>query len=155
MRLIEGLDALLALDLCATYGNAPPSQSVVAVGVFDGVHLGHQRLLHQLLEMSSELQGMPTVVTFANHPDQLLHGKAPPLICSVPQRLRLLRRAGVLRLVSLQFEPRLQNMTVRQFAEELLVARLLGEFGLTPVTQTKVHATDAPPSRASKYITGA
>src|SRR5688572_3655810 len=124
MRLIEGLDALMALDLLAIYGETPASHSVVAVGVFDGVHLGHQRLLHQLLEMSSALQGMPTVVTFANHPDQVLHGQAPPLVTSVPQRLRLLRRAGVNRLVLLQFEPRLQNMTPRVFAEQVLVGRL-------------------------------
>ncbi len=120
MRLIEGLDALLNLDLVATYGETFGSRSAVAVGVFDGVHLGHQRLLHQLLEMASALECMPTVVTFANHPDQLLHGTAPPLLVSVPHRLRLLRRAGVLRLVLLTFEPRLQNMTARQFAEQVL-----------------------------------
>ncbi len=120
MRLIEGLDALLALDLAATYGETPPSRSVVAVGVFDGVHLGHQRLLHQLLEMSSAHGCMPTVITFANHPDQLLHGQAPPLLVSVPHRLRLLRRAGVQRLVLLTFEPRLQNMPAREFAKRIL-----------------------------------
>jgi len=125
MRLIEGLDALRELDLVSIYGDQDQdSHSVVAVGVFDGVHLGHQRLLHQLLEMASALGGMPTVVTFANHPDQVLYGDSPPLIISVPHRLRLLRRSGVLRLVQLQFEPRLQNMTARQFAEELLVERL-------------------------------
>ena len=125
MILIEGLDALRDLDLVSIYGDQDQnSHSVVAVGVFDGVHLGHQRLLHQLLEMASALGGMPTVVTFANHPDQVLHGTAPPLIVSVPHRLRLLRRCGVLRLVQLQFEPRLQNMTAREFAEELLVEKL-------------------------------
>ena len=124
MRLIDGLDALLALDLVGAYGDAPPSRSVVAVGVFDGVHLGHQRLLHQLMEMASALQGMPTVVTFANHPDQVLRGEAPPQLVSVPHRLRLLRRAGVGRLVLLRFEPRLQNMTARAFAQDLLVDRL-------------------------------
>lgn len=124
MRLIEGLDALRALDLQAIHGDAPNSRSVVAVGVFDGVHLGHQRLLHELLELASRLEGMPTVVTFANHPDQVLRGEAPEPLCSVPHRLRLLRRAGVLRLVLLQFEPRLKNLTARQFASELLVERL-------------------------------
>lgn len=125
MRLVEGLDALRDLDLLSVYGaDSSDSHSVVAVGVFDGVHLGHHRLLHQLLEMASSLQGMPTVVTFANHPDQVLRGDAPPLICSVPHRLRLLRRAGVLRLVLLQFEPRLQNMTAREFAEDVLIGRL-------------------------------
>lgn len=124
MRLIEGLDALFALDLVAIYGETPQSHSVVSIGVFDGVHLGHQRLLHQLLEMSSVLQGMPTVVTFANHPDQVLHGQAPTPLTSVPHRLRLLRRAGVTRLVLLQFEPRLQHMPPREFAERVLVKAL-------------------------------
>ncbi len=124
MRLIEGLDALLALDLPALVGEGPQSRSVVAVGVFDGVHLGHQRLLHELLEMTSRLPGVPTVVTFKNHPDQVLRGEAPPLIVSVPHRLRLLRRAGVQRLVLLDFEPRLQQMTAQQFAADLLVERL-------------------------------
>jgi riboflavin kinase/FMN adenylyltransferase len=125
MRLIHGIDALRELDLLSIYGSqSQNSHSVVAVGVFDGVHLGHQRLLHQLLEMASERQGMPTVVTFANHPDQVLHGSAPPLIISVQHRLRLLQRAGVLRLVLLEFEPQLQNMTAREFAEELLVDKL-------------------------------
>ena len=97
------------------------SRSVVSVGVFDGVHLGHQRLLHQLLEMSSALQAVPTVITFGNHPDQVLHGKAPPLLVSVPHRQRLLWRAGVQRLVLLDFEPRLQQLTARQFAQDLLL----------------------------------
>lgn len=125
MRLIKGLDALCELDLLSIYGEQDQnSHSVVAVGVFDGVHLGHQRLLHQLLEMASAVKGMPTVVTFANHPDQVLYGQSPPLIASVAHRLRLLRRAGVLRLVLLEFEPRLQAMSPREFAEELLIKRL-------------------------------
>lgn len=122
MRLVEGLDALGELDLASIYGDrSANSHSVVAVGVFDGVHLGHHRLLHQLLEMASDLRGMPTVVTFANHPDQVLRGNAPPPLCSVAHRLRLLRRAGVLRLVLLQFEKRLQNLTARAFTEQVLV----------------------------------
>ncbi len=124
MRLIDGLDALRQLDLEAVYGSAFGAHSVVAVGVFDGVHLGHQRLLHQLLEMASALQGMPTVVTFANHPDQLLHGTAPEPLVGVTHRLRLLRRAGVMRLVLLTFEPRLMNMSARDFAADVLCRAL-------------------------------
>jgi len=124
MRQIDGLDALLALDLGALHGDSALARSVVAVGVFDGVHLGHQRLLHELLEMAAQLESVPTVVTFRNHPDQVLRGSAPPLLVSVPHRLRLLRRAGVQRLVLLDFEPRLQQLTARQFAQDLLLARL-------------------------------
>lgn len=120
MRLIDGLDALEELDLEALYGNSLESHSVISVGVFDGVHLGHQRLLHELLEMASELQGVPTVITFENHPDQLLKGQAPPLLVSVPHRLRLLRRAGVQRLVLLTFEPRLREISAADFATNIL-----------------------------------
>lgn len=120
MRVIEGLDALLALDLPQRYGDTLEGHSVVAVGVFDGVHLGHQRLLHQLRELGSSLQAVPTVITFRNHPDQVLHGQTPPLLVSVPHRLRLLRRAGVLRLVLLDFDAWLMNMPARVFAERIL-----------------------------------
>ncbi|MCA8973596.1 MAG: riboflavin biosynthesis protein RibF [Planctomycetes bacterium] len=124
MRLIEGLDKLLALDLRAGDGDGEgdelASHSVVAVGVFDGVHLGHQRLLQQLRELSSALRGTPTVVTFANHPQQILRGESPPLIVSVPHRLRLLRRAGVQRLVLLDFDRRFREMTARDFAADVL-----------------------------------
>jgi riboflavin kinase/FMN adenylyltransferase len=124
VRLIEGLDALFALDLAASHGDTLAGRSVVAVGVFDGVHLGHQRLLQQLLELASTLQGVPTVVTFADHPDQMLRGTAPPLLVGVPHRLRLLRRAGVQRLVLLAFDRRLRELAARAFAEQVLVASL-------------------------------
>ena len=124
MLLIDGLDALMALDLEALHGDTPQARSVVAVGVFDGVHLGHRRLLHDLLEMASTLQAVPTVVSFRNHPDQLLHGEAPSLLVSVSHRRRLLRRAGVHRLVMLDFEPRLMSLTPRQFATGYLLAKL-------------------------------
>jgi riboflavin kinase/FMN adenylyltransferase len=124
MRLIEGLDAVLGLDLAALYGDSLEGHSVVAVGVFDGVHLGHQRLLHELLEMASASRGVPTAVTFQNHPDQVLRGTAPPLLVSVPHRLRLLRRAGVQRLVLLEFDDRLRALTAREFAEQVLVRGL-------------------------------
>lgn len=104
----------------ASLGGAPAGPTVVAVGVFDGVHLGHQRLLHELLEFASEERATPTVVTFAEHPDRLLHGSAPPLLVSVPHRLRLLRRAGVQRAVVLEFDPELRAWSARTFAERVL-----------------------------------
>jgi len=124
MRVVEGLDHLLALDLVALYGQARESHSAVTVGVFDGVHLGHQRLVHELLEMASDLDAVPTAITFRTHPDTLLRGAAPPEIVSVPHRLRLLRRAGVQRLVLLDFDERLRNLTADEFARRILAERL-------------------------------
>lgn len=123
MRILEGLDALTGLDL-TLLGDGIASHSVVAVGVFDGMHLGHQRLIHDLLEMSTELQGVPTVITFGNHPDEVVSGQAPEPLISVPHRLRLLRRAGVQRLLLLEFDERIREITARQFAHDILYKAL-------------------------------
>lgn len=119
MRIVEGL---AALDALAATELTPPS--VATVGVFDGVHLGHLRLLHELVEYAAELGGMPTVVTFADHPDRLLRGEAPPPLTSLEHRLRLLRRAGVDRIALLQFDEALRDLSVRAFAERVLVGAL-------------------------------
>ena len=116
MRVIEGIEAL---------GASPAEDpSVVTVGVFDGVHLGHQRLLHELLEMASELHAVPTVVTFRDHPDRLLLGTAPPLLVSVPHRLRLLRRIGVQNVLLLDFDQNLRALKAEPFADRVLVTGL-------------------------------
>lgn len=120
MRVVEGLDSLLSLDLVGRYGQSREGRSAVTVGVFDGLHLGHQRLVHELLELAARLDAVPTAITFRAHPDELLRGDAPPLIVSVSHRLRLLRRAGVQRLVLLDFDARLREMTAAQFATRIL-----------------------------------
>jgi riboflavin kinase/FMN adenylyltransferase len=124
MRVVEGLDHLLTLDLAALHGDSREARSAVTVGVFDGVHLGHLRLVHDLTEMAADLDAVPTAITFRSHPDLLLRGQAPPLIVSIPHRLRLLRRAGVQRLVLLDFDARLRAFTAREFAARILVGAL-------------------------------
>lgn len=124
MKVIEGLAALDALDLEGVYGDSIEARSAVLVGVFDGVHLGHQRLLHELREFASELGALPTVVTFRNHPQELLAGRQPEWLVSLPYRLRLLRRAGVLRTVLLDFDEELREMSAAAFTERLLVRGL-------------------------------
>jgi riboflavin kinase/FMN adenylyltransferase len=119
MRIIEGLDALSRLELGCEPG-ALSAHSVVAVGVFDGMHLGHQRLIFDLLEMATRLQGEPTVITFRNHPDEVLSGRAPEPLISIPHRLRLLRRAGVRRVLLLTFDEDLRRMSADDFAATVL-----------------------------------
>ncbi|MBZ0252444.1 MAG: hypothetical protein K8I02_03810, partial [Candidatus Methylomirabilis sp.] len=74
MRVIEGLEHLLALDLPTLHGETRQARSAVTVGVFDGVHLGHLRLVHELVEMAAALDAVPTAITFRAHPDLLLRG---------------------------------------------------------------------------------
>ncbi len=119
MRILNGLDALADLDL-AQLDPGIAAHSVVAVGVFDGMHLGHHRLIHDLLEMATELQGAPTVITFENHPDAVVSDHRPQPLISVPHRLRLLRRAGVQRVLLLRFDAALREISAERFAREIL-----------------------------------
>ncbi|MEO8470273.1 MAG: FAD synthetase family protein [Chloroflexota bacterium] len=67
----------------------------IVVGVFDGLHLGHAYLLRHLKAAARERSARTTVITFDHHPDEILIGAAPPLLCDPDERLELLARAGV------------------------------------------------------------
>jgi riboflavin kinase / FMN adenylyltransferase len=67
----------------------------LVVGVFDGLHLGHEYLLHELRRAAAEHAARPAVITFDHHPDEILKGAAPPLLCDPEERLRRLDAAGV------------------------------------------------------------
>lgn len=69
---------------------------VLVIGVFDGLHVGHQKLLQQARARARELRGELWVMTFDPHPVHVLHPEVKlPLIISVPHRLRLFQDMGV------------------------------------------------------------
>jgi riboflavin kinase/FMN adenylyltransferase len=67
----------------------------IVVGVFDGLHRGHLYLLEQLRAAAAERRALPAVITFDHHPDEILRGIAPPLLCDPAERLERLAKAGV------------------------------------------------------------
>src|ERR1044071_9408596 len=81
---------------CATE-LAPEGRSVcVAIGMFDGVHLGQRRVLEQTAQDAQAGGGLPLAVTFDQHPNSVVApDRTPPLIYSVPQRLRAIASAGI------------------------------------------------------------
>ncbi len=82
---VEGIDAL----------SAHHGRLFMVIGVFDGLHLGHQYLLRELGVAARDRGARATVVTFDHHPDEILVGTAPPLLCDPTERLDLLAEAGV------------------------------------------------------------
>ena len=85
------------------------------IGVFDGVHRGHQFLLEQLKTEAERRDYQPVALTFDRHPLELVNpGAVPARICSLKERLELLRRAGVEPIV-LEFTPELRAMSAREF----------------------------------------
>jgi tRNA pseudouridine55 synthase len=67
----------------------------VAVGVFDGLHRGHMYLLRELRRAAQQVGARPAVITFDAHPEEVIDGLAPPLLCDPDERLVRLQAAGV------------------------------------------------------------
>ncbi len=98
--------------------------SVVTIGVFDGLHLGHRTIL-QRLRAAGEARGLPRVcVTFSTHPKAVLLGEAPRQILSLEHRLELLAAAGVDTTVVIEFSPAFASTEPEAFVEQLLVRKL-------------------------------
>lgn len=116
MKTTLGVDALQE--------SAPVGPSVVSVGVFDGVHLGHRAILEANCRRAGELSAVPTVVTFRDHPKTLLLGRAPKTLTSLEHRLELFGRAGIEHAVVLDFDDELRAMDADTFTEELLLGAL-------------------------------
>ena len=97
----------------------------VAIGNFDGVHLGHQRLLDTAVAAARALGGDAVVFTFEPHPATVLAPqKAPPLLTSLPRKLELLARAGISACVLEPFTRELAEMSPEAFLQSILVETL-------------------------------
>lgn len=102
------------------------SGSVVTVGMFDGVHVGHRHILSLLGRVAEEKGLRPVVVTFDRHPRQVLtEGVATHFrITTNEERGRLLSQCGVDTVVELPFTPQLAGMSACEFFEQVLVGQL-------------------------------
>ena len=105
---------------------APPDHgTVAAIGVFDGMHKGHQAVIRQAMTRARDLGIPTTVVTFHPHPLQLVApDQAPRLITSLDQRLELIAALGVEVTAVLTFDEELRSLTPDDFATDLLVGAI-------------------------------
>lgn len=111
----------------SSFEELPPPNgagSVVSVGVFDGVHLGHRAILQANCSWASELGARSTVVTFRDHPKQTLLGRAPRTLTSLEHRLELFSRAGIEHTLVLPFNEELRRTPAEDFLKRFLVEGL-------------------------------
>ncbi len=101
-----------------------PRGAVVSIGVFDGVHLGHQAILAANVARARELGSAPTVVTFAGHPKAVLIGQAPRTLTTLEHRLELFRRAGIEHTLVLSFDESLRQVSAEEFVDRILIRGL-------------------------------
>lgn len=94
----------------------------VAIGNFDGVHLGHARLIAACVEAGRREGLVPAALTFDPHPASVVsHRGAPPRIQTSRSRRRLLREAGIEDLAQLGFDAAVARLSPREFVEEALM----------------------------------
>jgi len=95
---------------------------VAALGNFDGVHRGHQKILDRVKTQAAACGGVPVVVTFDPHPPRVVRpDKAPPMLMTLDQRLETFERAGVHGVAVVQFTPELARWEPEAFVDRVLV----------------------------------
>jgi riboflavin kinase/FMN adenylyltransferase len=98
---------------------APSKETVVTIGVFDGVHRGHRHLLRQVVELAGD-RYIPTVVTFANRPITVLRpGTEPSYLTTLDQRIDLIKQQGIELVVCLEFTLEMAEVPAAEFAKML------------------------------------
>jgi riboflavin kinase/FMN adenylyltransferase len=102
------------------------SRTVVTIGNFDGVHLGHQHVVRRAREVARELGGLPVVVvTFDPHPIAVLRpDHAPPTLTTLETRARLLAAAGADDVLVVPFTREVASWSPEQFVTDVLVDAL-------------------------------
>jgi riboflavin kinase / FMN adenylyltransferase len=114
LAVVPGLEALPAgIRVCVT------------VGVFDGLHRGHQHLLGTLVRAARARDAVPVVVTFDPHPDAVLRGAAPPHLLDPSEALERLEGMGVELVALVRFDGALRAQTAEEFVGRLASGRHL------------------------------
>lgn len=97
------------------------NKSVLTLGNFDGIHLGHQKIMKRVTEIASKIGGESVVYTFKPHPLEVLSPqKSPLLINSSQEKLRILEKLGIDVLIFANFTPSFSEKSPRSFVEDIL-----------------------------------
>lgn len=99
--------------------------SVLAIGNFDGVHMGHRALIRQAAEIAAAKKAPLGIVTFEPHPRQFFHPAGEPFRLSLlPMKYRLLKELGVDHIFALPFNCELSQLTAKEFIDQILARDL-------------------------------
>ena len=103
----------------------PFKSAVITIGNFDGVHIGHQALFHEVIEKAEAIDGTSIAMTFEPHPIRVLKQNGhPPLITLYEQKAELIERTGIDVLICVPFTKAFASLSADQFIKDLLVKRI-------------------------------
>lgn len=107
------------------YSRPVPAPTVLAIGNFDGVHLGHVALVGRLVEAAQQFAVTPTVLTFEPHPREFFApDSAPARLTTLREKLELLNECGAEQAMVCHFNAPFAALSAEQFVEEVLVGGL-------------------------------
>ncbi len=96
----------------------------LTLGVFDGMHRGHQALIHRMIEEARKHNGLSVVFTFQNHPLEILAPPyCPPRLLTPVRKLEILRKLGVDIVIMIPFTRHFARLAAREFVADILVRR--------------------------------
>lgn len=99
--------------------------TVVTLGVFDGLHLGHQLIMKTVVERAKAIGAVPTVITFEPHPRAVLHPEsAPPLLQTFDQKMEALSVLGIQQTIVISFDQAFSQIRADDFLRDVVVQRL-------------------------------
>lgn len=112
MKIYEGLE-----------GFTPVKNAVVTSGTFDGVHLGHQKILNRIREIARSIQGETVLITFWPHPRLVLYPNEHNLrlLSTFEEKAKLLRKFGIDHLITIPFTQEFSQMTSEEFIKKVLI----------------------------------
>ncbi|NNF00383.1 MAG: bifunctional riboflavin kinase/FAD synthetase [Pyrinomonadaceae bacterium] len=99
--------------------------TVLTLGVFDGLHLGHQKIMETVVERAKAVEVVPTAITFDPHPRAVLHPESsPPLLQTLDQRLANFEVLGIKQSIVIRFNEEFANQDAEEFLREIIHERL-------------------------------
>src|SRR2546428_13130330 len=99
--------------------------TVLTLGVFDGLHLGHQLIMRTVVERAHAIGAVPTVITFEPHPRAVLHPEsAPPLLQTFDQKIEALGVLGIEQTIVIHFDKTFAQIRAEVFLRDVIVDRL-------------------------------
>ena len=115
MNLVEHIDKI----------EKPYNNAVITIGNFDGVHIGHQALFHEVIEKADAIDGTSIVMTFEPHPVRVLkQNDHPPLITLYEQKVELIESSGIDVLICIPFTLEFAAISAKEFVEDILLTRI-------------------------------